>query len=88
MTKLRDSKAILDTERLLTQHQAIITIIQGLLGNPALTEYKWLDLACGKGQIISQLDINISDYPLTACTCYDTWRECPPMEDYNFVYLP
>jgi SAM-dependent methyltransferase len=61
MTSIADSDAVHDTRRILTQHQSALTLINGKLQNPAVTEFQWLDLACGKGQIISQLSENISD---------------------------
>ena len=56
---IADSSAILDISRLLPQHQSAITFINTKLQNPSQRELSWLDLACGKGQIISQLSENI-----------------------------
>ncbi|MGL1892179.1 MAG: class I SAM-dependent methyltransferase [Spirochaetaceae bacterium] len=56
---INDSSAVLDKERQFPQHQAILTLIQDTLQDPRITTYNWLDLACGKGQIISNLDNNI-----------------------------
>lgn len=61
MDVLSDSSAFYDEKRQLTQHQSILTIIQGILGNPRLALFRWLDLACGKGQIIAQLEKNLND---------------------------
>lgn len=60
MSQIADSDAIYDEERLLTQHQAALTLIQATLDNPQLITYNWLDLACGKGQIIANLENNLS----------------------------
>lgn len=60
MDSLADSDAILDTERLLAQHQAALTLLQGMLSDPLRLELSWLDLACGKGQIIAHLSENLS----------------------------
>ena len=59
MTSIGDSDAIHDRERLFVQHQAALTLLQGALADPDLQEYRWLDLACGKGQIIVHLEANI-----------------------------
>lgn len=61
MESLSDSSAFYDENRQLAQHQSILTIIQGILGDPKLTLYSWLDLACGKGQIIAQLEKNLNE---------------------------
>src|SRR5687767_11834890 len=60
MASLADSDAALDMERLLAQHQAALTLLQGMLSDPACQELSWLDLACGKGQIIAHLSENLS----------------------------
>ncbi len=60
MTPLADSSAFLDMERLLAQHQAALTLLQGMLSDPACHEITWLDLACGRGQIIAHLSENLS----------------------------
>lgn len=57
---LADSSAVLDQDRLLAQHQAALTLIQRLLQNPNVSEFTWLDLACGRGQIIVHLEHNLS----------------------------
>src|SRR5258708_6495025 len=60
MSSLADSNAVFDVERLLVQHQAALTLLQGMLSDPACHELSWLDLACGKGQIIAHLNQNLS----------------------------
>lgn len=61
MAAIKDSDAYLNKERLLAQHQAALSILQGRLDNPKLTDFQWLDLGCGKGQIIVNLEYNIGD---------------------------
>jgi SAM-dependent methyltransferase len=58
---IADSSAVLDMNRILPQHQSAITLINTMLQNPEQIKLNWLDIACGKGQIISQLSDNISD---------------------------
>lgn len=60
MNKIADSDAYLDPRRTLSQHQAAITIVQGMLDNPSVVELSWLDLCCGKGQIIINLKENLN----------------------------
>jgi SAM-dependent methyltransferase len=60
MTAIADSDAYLNQDRMLSQHQAALTILQGMVANPATTKIKWLDLASGKGQIIAHLKKNLS----------------------------
>lgn len=45
---------------MLPQHQAAITLLSSLLQNTQVDKFYWLDLACGKGQIISQLNENLT----------------------------
>lgn len=60
MSTIADSDAYLDPSRILPQHQAALTLVQGMLDNPALKQLSWLDLGCGKGQIIINLEDNLS----------------------------
>lgn len=60
MGSIADSDAVCSKERQLTQHQAVLTLVQQVLGNPLIKSFRWLDLACGKGQIIIHLDINFT----------------------------
>jgi SAM-dependent methyltransferase len=60
MNSIADSDAFFDPERMLAQHQAALTLLQGRLSPPAVTEYRWLDLGCGRGQIIAHLKDNLS----------------------------
>lgn len=61
MSVIADSDAVLEKERLFAQHQAALTILQGLIDVPNLTTFEWLDIGCGKGQIIVNLDENLSE---------------------------
>ena len=60
MTAIGDSDALRDRERLLPQHQAALTLLQARLSSPDGMKVRWLDLACGRGQIIVALDRNLS----------------------------
>jgi hypothetical protein len=44
----------------LPQHQAALTLLQGRLSAPRVIRLSWLDLACGRGQIIASLEKNLS----------------------------
>jgi SAM-dependent methyltransferase len=57
---IADSDAFKDPDRVLPQHQAALTLLQGCLSNPTVVKIRWLDLACGRGQIVSSLDGNLS----------------------------
>lgn len=59
MSAINDSDAVLEKERLFAQHQAALTILQGLIDVPGLTSFEWLDVGCGKGQLIVNLDDNL-----------------------------
>jgi len=56
-----DATAYFDRERLLSQHHAILTVLKGILDNPSLTTYKWLDIGCGKGQILANLNERLNE---------------------------
>lgn len=60
MSSLADSDAYFDPERMLAQHQAAITLLQGKLADPRVTRVNWLDLACGRGQVLVSLSRNLS----------------------------
>ena len=76
MTGIADSSAFRDRERLLSQHQAALTLLQARLSTPGAPQLRWLDLACGRGQIIVSLDdelyrkliVEVSDPQMTAAT--------------------
>jgi SAM-dependent methyltransferase len=61
MAPIADSSAIFDPERMLAQHQAALTLLQGMLSNPLVGQVRWLDLASGKGQIIAHLQKNLTE---------------------------
>lgn len=61
MTPIADSNAVRDRDRVLPQHQAALTLLQARLSTPSATQVRWLDLACGRGQILASLDANLSD---------------------------
>lgn len=60
MTTIADSNAFRDPGRVLPQHQAALTLLQDRLSAPGISRVSWLDLACGRGQIIVSLDENLS----------------------------
>ena len=60
MTTIADSSAFKDRDRILAQHQAVLTLLQARLSTPRLPIFRWLDLACGRGQIIVSLHENLS----------------------------
>lgn len=57
-----DAEAVLETARVFPQHQSALTLLNTRLQEPGVTECRWLDLGCGKGQIISQLDTNLTPF--------------------------
>jgi len=61
VTSIADSSAIRDDGRILSQHQAALTLLQARLSAPDTARVAWLDLACGRGQIIASLDDNLSE---------------------------
>ncbi|RDY30005.1 methyltransferase domain-containing protein [Lachnotalea glycerini] len=60
MSIIGDSSAVLEFEKMLPQHQSAITLLNSMVQNPKVNKVYWLDLACGKGQIISQLNENLT----------------------------
>ncbi|MFZ1528252.1 MAG: class I SAM-dependent methyltransferase [Ferruginibacter sp.] len=60
MASISDSNAVLEKKRLLSQHHAVLTLIHGQVVKPTVTRYKWLDLCCGQGQIIVNLEDNFN----------------------------
>lgn len=61
MTSIADSDAFFDDGRMLAQHQAALTLLQGMLADPKLPTIHWLDLASGRGQIIAHLEQNLTE---------------------------
>lgn len=58
---ISDSSAVRAENRQLAQHQAALTVLQRLLSAPGTGQIAWLDLACGRGQILMALRDNLSD---------------------------
>ncbi|WP_422923177.1 methyltransferase domain-containing protein [Singulisphaera sp. PoT] len=69
MNSISDSDAYFNPERMLVQHQAALTLLQDILSDPIVTSVNWLDIACGRGQIIANLKTNLSD-SYRAKICY------------------
>lgn len=61
MESIADSNALQNPDKLLPQHQSALTLLQSRLSNPATPNVKWLDLACGRGQMLLGLKRNLSD---------------------------
>jgi SAM-dependent methyltransferase len=59
MSSIADSDAAFDADRMFAQHHTAVTILQGILSNPEADQVRWLDLACGRGQIIAHLQKNL-----------------------------
>lgn len=60
MDLIADADALGDDARLLAQHQAAITLLQARLAAPGLDQFRWLDLGCGRGQILRALNDALS----------------------------
>jgi SAM-dependent methyltransferase len=60
VSAIADSSAMKDARYVLPQHQAAITLLQARLSDPACDLFGWLDLACGRGQIIAALNDNLT----------------------------
>ena len=56
---LADSPAI--QGRLFSHYQAAVMLVTIMLQNPNQETFRWLDLGCGKGQIVRQLALNIEE---------------------------
>ena len=52
---IADSSAVLQ-DRVLVQHQAALSVIRSFTQDPSLDEVIWLDLACGRGQILVNVE--------------------------------
>jgi ubiquinone/menaquinone biosynthesis C-methylase UbiE len=61
MATIGDSSAVRIKDRQLAQHQAALTVLQRFLSAPDRTQFSWLDLACGRGQILGGLRDHLSD---------------------------
>jgi ubiquinone/menaquinone biosynthesis C-methylase UbiE len=60
LAAIGDSSAFKSDGRVLPQHQAALTLLQGRLSMPGVERLVWLDLACGRGQILMGLDESLS----------------------------
>lgn len=56
MPAINESSAIYLPNRMLSQHQAVLTLIKSRIESPELNKLNWLDLACGQGQIIANCE--------------------------------
>jgi SAM-dependent methyltransferase len=59
MAIIPDSESFYDEERQLPQLQALLQIIRHELEIPSSPGLKWLDLGCGRGQVLAQIPDNI-----------------------------
>jgi hypothetical protein len=55
MNIIAASNAMSESGRVWPQHQAGLTLLSGLVSNPSTLTVRWLDLACGEGQILMGL---------------------------------
>ncbi len=55
MSTITDANAAREPERVWGQHQAALLFLQAMLADPKVRLLRWLDLACGRGQIVSNL---------------------------------
>lgn len=53
MPAIGDSSSVLDSGRTLPQHQALLTLLVDRIADPSVEEYRWLDIACGRGQVVA-----------------------------------
>ena len=60
MPAISNSSAFRNAERVLPQHQAALTLLQARLSTPGIQVLSWLNLACGRGQILVSLEDNLS----------------------------
>src|SRR5579862_985938 len=60
MDGIADSGALREPGRVWPQHQGALMLLQGLVSDPKAQAVRWLDLACGRGQILMGLDDGFS----------------------------
>jgi ubiquinone/menaquinone biosynthesis C-methylase UbiE len=70
-----NTDAVCHGGRIRPQDQAALIIVQGALVDPSIFEFKWLDLACGKGQMIAQLEKNLTGSARAKIVYYGYDRE-------------
>ena len=56
MNILADSSSVCLTRKVLTQHHAAITLLLQKLKSPDVIHFEWIDVACGQGQILTNLE--------------------------------
>ena len=56
MNVLNDSSSVCSKERVYSQHQAAMTLLQNRLKKPSVDDFHWIDIACGQGQILTNLE--------------------------------
>lgn len=59
MGSINDSSSVFETNKILGQHQALLMLLQSKLDDPSLKTFRWIDLGCGKGQVVAQLQHNL-----------------------------
>lgn len=55
MPSLAASSAEFAVDRIWPQHQAVLTLIKDRVEDPHKDSFKWLDLGCGRGQILANI---------------------------------
>ncbi len=50
---IADSRAVLLPGRVLPQHQTAVSLVKVMTQDPLIKRIRWLDLACGRGQIFA-----------------------------------
>lgn len=53
---LADSNSVLYEDRVLAQHQVVLGLMRQYTQDPSINSLNWLDLACGKGQILNNIE--------------------------------
>ena len=67
---IADSNAVLMASRVFPQHQAALGLIKQLVQDPRKKKINWLDLACGRGQILANIENIISSSRLDKITYF------------------
>lgn len=67
MNSIADSSAVSLPQKMLTQHHTAIAFLSRTLpDHPKTDGFDWLDLACGRGQIVNNLEETITDAEMRA----------------------
>ena len=53
---IADSHAVMVPERVFPQHQAALALVRERTQDPGVKTLRWLDLACGRGQILANIE--------------------------------